>query len=240
MSNIIKAQFRSLRKDKVVLGMAVFVLFIAGVFVFNSVSEAGEAATGSWIVLENGAFFGVTGMLFLLVLTGSVVGNDFMDKTLNYEILSGHSRKEIYLGRALTALFTGVPLTMILALVYPVWITGKYGWGEAMEWEEAVMGYGLMALLFVRVVCELVFLTMVFKNVYLVWLVGFIFGYAQMLMNIIWQEKGESAWMLAVAGCMDLFALERDQRCYAAVVSLLGGVVFLILGYLYFRQDDLN
>lgn len=240
MRNIIKAQLRSLKKDKIVIGMALFVLFIAGVFIFDSVSEAAGATAGSMIVLENGAFIGVTGMLFLLVITGNVVGNDFMDKTLNYEILSGHSRKEVYFGRAVTALLTGVPLTLILVIFYPVIITLKYNWGEALEWEKALLCYGLMVIIFFRVVCELTFLTIVLKNVYLVYLIGFIFGYAQMLVNIIWQEKEGNGWMLAVTGCMGLFRLKREEMCYAAVTSLVGGVLFLILGYLYFRQDDLN
>lgn len=240
MRNIIKAQLRSLKRDKIVMGMALFVLLIAGVFFFDSVSEAEGAVTGSRIVLENGAFTGVTGMLFLLVITGNVVGNDFMDKTLNYEILSGHSRKEVYFARAATAIFTGVPLTLFLILFYPVIITLKYNWGEALKPEEALLRYVLMAVIFLRVACELTFLAMVLKNVYLVYLIGFILGYAQMLVNIIWQEKGNCGWMLAVTGCMELFQLKRDEMCKVATVSLICGVLFLILGYLYFRRDDLN
>lgn len=240
MRNIIKAQMRSLRRDKIVMGMACFVLFIAGVFIFDSVSEAGEAATGSRIVLENGAFIGVTGLLFLLVITGNVVGGDFMDKTLNYEILSGHSRKEVYFGRAVTALVTGVPLTLLLVLFYPVVITWKYHWGESLKPEEALLRYILMAVIFLRIACELTFLAMVLKNIYLVYLIGFIFGYAQMLVNLIWQEGEGCGWVFAVTACMELFQLEKNELYRVAAVSLICGLLFLILGYLHFRQDDLK
>lgn len=238
MWNIIRAQFASIKRDRIVMGIGVLVLFIGGVLWFDTVTETEGVVTGSLVTGTVGAQICIAGLLFLLTLTADVMGNDFVDKTINYEILAGHSRKEVYFGRAITAMVLGIVITGFLSVFYPGIMTIQNGWGDDLELKRTMARYGLFLLLCFRIVCELSFLTVVLKNIYLVYLVGFIFGYVQFLLQIMLEL--EDSWFFAVGSCFYLFGLENPAAGITAVSSIVIGCLFLMLGYLYFRQNDLH
>ncbi|MGN0153345.1 MAG: hypothetical protein ACI4A3_02765 [Lachnospiraceae bacterium] len=258
MWNIVKAQRYQLRRDKMVYGMFFFALVMSGIFFFQLVTDMPGEVNGSTVVAELGSLFLMVSLLFLLVVAANISGNDFLDKTINYEILSGHSRKQVYFGRVLPAVFYGVLGTMVLSLFWPVLVTLTQGWGGLMEAKGVWIRYGLLVFVFFRLICELVFLTFITKNTHITYLIGFSLSYAEMI--IIMLLDSENRYLVGVGNCLELinfeewstiFLNEQEQIFYNSalnpemiigtiVISLVFGILSLILGYVYFKHDDLN
>lgn len=258
MWNIMKAQWYQLRRDKAVYVIGFFAFAISGIFFSQLVSEASDGVQGSLVIVELGAFFVIAGLLFLLVVVANTMGNDFVDKTINYEVLSGHSRKQVYFGRVLPAIVYGVSGAMILSLFWPVAVTVTQGWGDLMEVKGVWLRYGLLIFVLFRLVCELVFLTVITKNTYITYLVGFCFSYAQVILLALMDNANE--YLMGIGNCLRLlefeewstiFLNEQEQIFYNSALepemivgtigtSLLLGSLCLLLGYVYFKHDDLN
>lgn len=258
MWNIMKAQRYQLRRDKTVYGIVLFVLAISGIFLAQLALEMPEDICGSAVIVELGTLFLPAGLLYLLVVTANIMGNDFLDKTINYEVLSGHSRKQVYLGRVIPAVIYGIVGTMVLTALLPVLVTVTRGFGSLMEAEGTWLRYGLLGFVFFRLVCELVFLTVITKNTYITYLIGFVFAYAQMILSILLDSGNE--YLMGLGNGLKLLnfeewstvllneqeqifynsALEPELVTGTIVTSLLFGILSLILGYVYFKHDDLN
>jgi len=258
MWNIMKAQRYQLKRDKMVYGMILFVLAMSGIFLGELVSETPDDICGSTVVAELGSLFLMVSLLFLLVVVADIVGNDFVDKTIHYEVLSGHSRKQVYFGRVIPAVIYGTAGTIILSMFFPVLVTVTQGFGSLMEEEGVWLRYGLLVFVFFRLICELVFLTVITKNAHITYLIGFVFSYAQMI--ILALMDSENKYLMGIGNCLELLnfenwstvflneqeqiffhsALEPEMVIGTIVISMVFGVLSLILGYVYFKHDDLN
>lgn len=96
MWNIIKSQWYQLIRDKRVRGIFIVTLLFNGAITFANLDTWEETLKGGMITADLASFYGVMGLIFLLAITAFVMGTDFTDKTLNYEILAGHSRGEVF------------------------------------------------------------------------------------------------------------------------------------------------
>lgn len=258
MWNIMKAQRYQVRRDKIVYGMILFALALSGIFLLQMIMEMPEGLSGSAVIAEMGSLFLMGSLLFLLVIAADIMGNDFADKTINYEVLSGHSRKEVYFGRVIPAVVYGVLGTMILSAFWPFLISVTQGWGSLMEAKGVWIRYGLLVFVLFRLICEVAFLTMITKNTHITYLVGFCLSYAEII--IIALLDSENWYLMGMGSCMKLlsfeewsttFLNEQEQIFYNSALnpemiietiaaSLIFGILSLVLGYVYFKHDDLN
>lgn len=260
MINVIRAQLYQLKRDIVVWGILLFALLISFIMHIESFEKA---LTGSEAATLMGESMSVmVGMLVIMVVVANVMGKDFLDKTINYEVLSGHTRKDVFLGRLLVGTTTGVLLAFIVTLAIPVTLTILNGWGTTMELNGFLIRCGLYLLILIRIACELAFLTTIAKNPYITYLVAFVLGEVQMGLTTaqIHYADAEVSPVLPVANSMNLFMFqdwstffldETDQIVYnsavtsemavwAIVPSIVIGLVMVIFTYVFFRQDDLN
>lgn len=258
MWNIVKAQRYQVRRDKAVYVIGLFAFVLSGIFFAELVSETPDGVQGSLVVAELGSLFVIAGLFLMLVTVAGIIGNDFMDKTINYEVLSGHSRKQVYFGRVIPAIVYGVLGTMVLSAFWPMVVTVTQGFGDLMEAKGVWIRYGLLVFVFFRLVCELVFLTVITKNTHITYLVGFSWSYAQMILLAV--LDGVDEYLMGVGNCLKLlsfdewstvFLNEQEQIFYSSAlepemiigtigISLVLGILCLILGYVYFKHDDLN
>lgn len=81
-------------------------------------------------------------------------------------------------------------------------------------------------------------MAVVFKNTYPVYLIGFIFGYVQLLFQIVLEL--EDGGLFVVGNCPNLFRLKDGGEVTIEVSSVVIGGRFLMPGYFYFKQDDLH
>ncbi|MCM1156898.1 MAG: hypothetical protein NC300_01360 [Bacteroidales bacterium] len=259
MKNIIKAQIYQLKREKLcyVVFAVIAIMQIVSLIVELGFSDTAVSA-GAYLAV-NGKDIVSTALMFAMVLTGQICGNDFMDKTGNYELMGGHLRKDIYFGRAVLSIVFGTAGTMLLGIAPVAVFSVINGWGDAVNMGDVAVCYLLSLFPILRVICEFVFISFVIKNAYIVMALGVIIG------------MGQTAWIelfgngtLIFLGTGNLYKLfdfsswstftlvgEKEIMIYDAALtageiigtvasSVLIGGLFLLLGFLFFEKDDLN
>lgn len=114
MKNLIKAQLYQLKKDRLVqitfVGMLLILLMMAYINQLLAVTEASglDTVTGGGFFANNLVGAMTVGLMFVIISVPRICGWDFTDKTTNYELMSGHIRREVYFSRIAVSLLVGV------------------------------------------------------------------------------------------------------------------------------------
>ena len=260
MKNIMKAQLIQLRKDKICRFIFIGVLVVALMIVLM----VADMASGD-IKITGGeqaiALFTMTQLIaqfFMYLFTAQACGADFTDKTMNYEIMSGHTRRDVFFGRIIPTLIIGTLGTMFLIaapIVADVMILG--GWGDKVSFTDMLLRFLLMAFPIARVICEFIFLTFIIKNPYIVMGISyfmcivlgmnvpvtrehcFVLGISNM--NIItvidqWNSFGLGGDLYYIYET----GLSSDLVLPTIIVSVVVGAAALLLGYAFFKNDDMH
>lgn len=260
MKDIIKAQLYQLRRDKLLKILFFVVLFLQITNVFGAMDyDIGEVFSGGYYLINQGFYLALLAALFGMLMTSQVCGGDFIDKTTNYELMAGHKRSEVYFGRTIISIVGGLMGTVIMFSLPMILVCVAYGFGTEILPEQAILRLILVIFPAFRMICEIIFLVYVIKNPYVAMVVSvliFIFG-----QNIsMFLEKTDSVF-LGMTNIIGLFTFDA-YRTYSAVTleqfyiyngslnsayivetimgSLIIGGVFLFLGYVFFKKDDVG
>ncbi len=254
MNNIMKSQVYQLRKDKITKIAFFMVLFIQITNpILNNISSTLEKTACIYIV-ENIQTLTMMPLLFLAILVGTICTADFTDKTLNYEIMTGHTRLELFLGRVIPCIVLGTVMSLIF-MALPVVITSVIlGWGTEISIGDMVFRLVLFLFPVIRIICELIFVAFLVKNPYIVMGAGY---FAVMLVGVLVTKKSCMLGMtninlLSNFNLYSVFNLNGkkfivydlslgiDNILGTIFLSLFFGAVFLFLAYHFFKTDDLN
>lgn len=258
MRNIMKAQFFQIIREKIIwymLGVAFLMqvlMFMLPIWLGNE-----EATSAGEFFASNGSGLIFFPLFFLVVAAGQICGVDFLDKTNHYELMSGHRRYEVYFGRIIPAILVGGLGTAFLTITPVVLYTILYGWGTKIALGDVVFRMVLLLFPILRLVCEFAFLTFLVKNPYVMMGVG----YALFMATIGLAEMMKTLNVfLGITNMMLLLEVEKwitfglgDDLNYIYEAPLSAGVVWqtilasavfggaaLYLGYVYFKNNDLN
>lgn len=257
MKNLIKAQLYQLKKNRILI-----LIFLA-LCIMQVSGSAGEMAYQNW-ELSAGGYLAANGLsvlspviLIVILVTAEVCGADFMDKTGNYELMAGYRRKDIFFSRTVLSVLLSLPAMYLLLLVWAVAAIALGGWGTELSSGAILVRMVLLIFPIFRLICEFIFLSYVIKNQYVVMGGGlFLFmgnavlsipEHARMFSSIgsIHELVSFSSW--ATFRLVD----EKEIRIYEsaissvdalgiAVISVLAGILFLWLGYQFYKKDDLH
>ncbi len=205
-------------------------------------------------------------LVFLFsILVTRICGWDYSDKTMNYEILIGHSRKNVYWSRVITAFTICMPIGILLLVLPATVLSLMNGWGPSLDMEDTAVRILIAIAPVFRMFCECVFLTFITKSCYLGLITSFLFlelGYSiLMTMDMMKVVNAEYLYLINSYYTVEKmltfedFSFEyingADVAVYSAsiepttiilvtVVSLAVSAACLILGYLYFRKSDMK
>lgn len=141
MINIIKALNYQMRKSVVTyiaLGLGVLMAFFP--FFQMGLENLSEINGG----LYSKVYLDVMLLLpyIMSCLIGAcIMGLDMGDKTINYEILSGHSRSDVFWARIITAFVWVISLCIIVSVVPIAVVTLINGWGNNVEFSDMIPRY---------------------------------------------------------------------------------------------------
>ncbi|MBE5866324.1 MAG: hypothetical protein E7292_08975 [Lachnospiraceae bacterium] len=263
MWNLIKAQKYQLKRDN---GIVYIYLIAVAMVVFTIVdildSYSMKELSGSYMGLCMGEIdFVVLGILVVL-LTARISGWDYTDKTINYELMSGHSRSAVYWSRVMVSMIYYM-VSCILIIAIPLLIfSALNGWGIRADMGGMLLRYGLALFPLFRLMCECILLTVLMRNCYLVMVIGFTvyqFSWVFATMAELFIEF-EFTTQLASMNVLRLICLEKSHFEYingedvivyktsmepdflvgTIVVSLAVGIGCLLAGYLYFKKCDMD
>lgn len=264
MGNLIRAQLYQLKKSSLIV-----VVFIC-VLIIECSTFAGEVLYGGFngqiIQITAGSYLAGSGseiifwaLVFGIVLTGQVCGGDFPDQTANYELMSGHLRKEVYYSRAVISLIGGLAGTTVCMSVPLILATAVCGWGNELDFPGVLIRLLLCQFPFFRIICEFVFLTYVVKNPYVIMAAGFftyilggfipeyalgcdsvLLGVTNLIKLMTFPEW--SAYTMVDLKTISVYEtrLGMGDILETIIGSLVIGGLFLWFGYQYFKKDDLK
>ncbi len=259
MKNIIKSQLYQLRKERMVwlVYIGLLLMPIANIFLQGELTLEGNYPTQAFLA-ENGFFYVFISLMFLFTLAGFAGCGDFLDKTVNYELMTGHKRIEVYLGRVIPCLIIGVIGFAVMTALPLIVNTAMHGWGTKLDVGEMVLRYCLLVFPIIRILCTALFFVFVIKNPYIVMALGYLvyciggmsaglfkLGMSPILgiTNINMLCIFDSWYTYGLDGKMNYIyeaSLSAGQITSTIIVSLVTSAIFLYLGYVYFHKDDLN
>lgn len=258
MKNIVKAQLYQIKRDKLIWGVFLLLLFIQYTSMTGEMDYS-DLSSACLYVVGNASQIVLFCMMFAGIAAGQICGVDFTDKTANYELMSGHMRRQVYFGRAVLSILANVTGVLVLS-AFPVLIAVcQYGWGTAMDLKGVIFRWLLLAFPVFRITCEMIFLTFLVKNPYVTMFFGFITSMGGMMLTEMF--AGNDTVLLGIFSIKKLcsFAswssysivdghslvvynasLAAGDVLRTVFGSLAAGAIFLTIGYIYFQRDDLN
>lgn len=263
MQNIIKALQYQTRRDNVTY-YAFFALILGYLLVFSDLNGALNL-TGSEYFSYSMATFCIPVVMFIIIITTRICGWDYADKTMNYEILIGHNRKEVFFSRIWVSFLWCMPIAVLGFILPPFVLSLINGWGIRMDMGDMILRCALSILVIFRMYCECVLLTFLTKSCYIGLLVSFLFiemgGTVPMWLEEIGGIKvGNFVTAFSMANFVDLvtpvkygweYINGKDEMVFdmtvdpsfaavTIIVSLVAGIGCILISYLYFKKSDMK
>lgn len=252
MCEIIKSLFYK-EKNNVIIYLMILCVIILPVLNISNISDT--KITGSVLAVNNiGSCFYY--LLLCLVISGIVIGSDFIDKTINYEIMSGHNKEQMYFGRLIVAFIITI-LSLFVALVVPfILVSLKDGWGETIYLKDFVIRVLLMVFPIFKFISLIQLLSFVLKNHY--GAIGFGFAVAFMEFTLSSFDAIPEVFnkFLIFDNLKTLFTFETKINEVGAIsyisnisnsdmmniiiANISIGFCFVMIGYLFFKKSDLE
>lgn len=260
MKNIMKAQLLQLKKDRICrfIFIGILVVMFMLVYMITNMASGDIEITGGEHAVMLATMMQLLAQFFMYLFTAQACGVDFTDKTMNYEIMAGHTRRQVYFGRVIPTLIIGTLVTLLLIAVpiaADVIIMG--GWGDKVNFADMLLRYLLMAFPVARTICEFIFLTFIIKNPYIVMGISYVacivlgmnvptttdhcFVLGMTNINAItvineWQSFGLGGDLHYIYET----GLSADFVVPTILVSVIIGGIALLLGYTFFKNDDMH
>lgn len=258
MRNVIRAQNYQAKNDIVIIAT----LLIFGILTVIS-PLFNEIPFSEW----TGSIYAVNSdktilLYIVLIITTRVCGWDQSDKTINYELLAGHSRLSVFLGRIITSfIWAGVPCIVLMFVPLAVFSLIN-DWGYSVDLSWVIIRYLLAVLPILRVICELALLAFVIRNGGLSTILGFVFIGIIVILTMVIETVAdkEMTWQLGVSNLMTLSgfsdysfgyingedvmiynsSLEPSVIAGTIAASVFMGGVSLLIGGVIFKKTDIK
>lgn len=237
---------------------------IGTVFVILMVSGCPVMMNGGEMTMEEeyvGIMPVIAYMIMLLCACAAayMFCDDFTDKTLNYEILIGKNRRQVYLARIIVTLAVVITAIVceVLSIALSIYIWG-FGSAESVKW--LFIRLLMLGLEYIRTAAFLIFVCQIVKTMTISFgAVGLI-----LLPMIVAMLNGEervsylpigtaiqhlatpatqNKYNIAIGGIKQYmrydWSLSGNIIAEVVITSILFTALYLFLGWIYFKKDDL-
>lgn len=257
MLHLMKSKWYQLTKEKLLWIAFAVTLFLQFTSMNGELSD-GFSSNVCRFIVEFGQNMQLIAMLFAVVATAIITGGDFMDKTFNYEVLSGHTRAEIFFSKTILSVLVGM-VGYIFILVVPVLIAGNiYEFGNELDQAELMIRVWLSAIVTLRIICASICFTYMVKIPYITMGAGFLmFEIGPLLTTFMSDNKScllgitcynrlteFESWMTYTMGnsmnIITVYGHKMAGKDFAEIIisTILMGAIMLLVGYSYFKRDD--
>lgn len=262
MKNILIAQLKQLGRGK--LKYIVFVLVLAvtmlNVAMFYAEREnASFEVSACYFIMGNLFVFYTLIHIFIAISISDICAGDFSDKTFYYEIMSGKTRFSSYFSRAVIAIIFTL-IGSLLIITFPVVLcTLLCGWGSWFTVRDIAGVIAISVAPLVRIICTYISLAFIIRNTYAVMALG-MGGFMLATMTEMPYFAKAPSEILGVTSISRLCAFDiwqnytltsgnvpvvdvtmpADETLSIIIWSAVFSAVLLLVGYSYFKRDDLN
>lgn len=256
MFHVMKAQNYQIRHD--MFSVIAIVIFV-GISIYQAVHDD---ITGSEQFAAMGEVVPLICLFICLVIGARIAAWDFNDKTINYELLSGHTRRDLYWGRFASALLWCISLC-VMEMLFPLAVsTIRNGWGVQADPVNCMLRLLIAILPVVRMIAAIFLLAFILRNCYITYAVGYVLIGGMMLAVQLLTEASHLhlEYVLGYTTLGEVLVLSNshmefvngaDMNVYdsaisissfgaAAVSSIVVSVVCLLAGYAVFKKRDME
>lgn len=264
MFNVMKAQ-----KYQLLRSNSTYYIFLAGLAMsaFGCMLSMADSGTSdqvkgsTWLLLVCGLLPILLTMLALAFVT-VICSGDMEDKTINYEVLTGTRRSDVYFGRTLMSIIMSILCCLVTVILPLLFVTAVNGWGHTMTVSDVALRIAAMIFPIVRLTAFYALIAFLFRNKAALIAFGYILTMLEMLASLLNEilDSQIFIYLFSVNALTVIFRIENLGFGYfdgedvqvvkdvlemstfktAAVSGLAGTVIFLLLGYLLFRKQDMN
>lgn len=257
MKKIIKSQFYQFFLE--LIPCVSFICIVAlSIWLAIAENSFGEPITGDVYYADFLIQGTMLPLFFIAIAIPILCGGDFLDKTSNYELMSGHLRWESYFGRVIPCIVIGVLGWLIISVAPIIVLTIMNGWGGKIAVSAVIGRYALTLLPLIRFICEIIFLTFVIKNPYIIMALS----YVMIMVMSIMAPKGNpfltglsnvlhfswiDSWVTYGLGSLDgstnyiyEASIPPSDIINTVVFSVIISAAVLYLGYVFFKKDDME
>ena len=195
-----------------------------------------------------------------LLLGGSTsVSGDAGDKTINYELINGHSRNKVFFSRIIVGIGWGVLLVLVFNVIPLVYLSLINGWGDETSMRDVVLRSALAFFPIIRISTFSMLVATVARSKGK----GLGYGYTiimfwSLILSILDEFGIKTNYLGAEYDLMYLFVSEKtrnvviggksvtifdtavsgDSMTKLIIVSLALSLVYIIVGFIYFKKTD--
>ena len=266
MKKIIRAQLYQICRTSLLRTLLICFIVLSAFFVYSSWSNGegitdgiknGLPVTAGDLIAEQLALMPTFAMMCAAIVTAYICGDDFGDKTANYEIMSGSLRKDIYFGRALVSAVAGT-VSGVAIMLFTVLCCCIAGAQSSFCIADILIRILFMGAVFFRMSCFLVMLSYIFKKTVavlastyaLMCVISLVGGHAEhsgrymvSMTSMSYLTVLDSWNTFEVSGANRMVyetALPAHTALMVTAVSLIFSALYLIAGYVLFRRDDMR
>ena len=262
MRTIIRSQMYQLKKTK--FAFVIYILFVLIVILSTtSMLFADKCKTAERFALCNPDLMVSFGILTIGLWVGYTAGMDFKDKVSNYEVMYGHSRLQVFMGRyivgCLVAAVAGT--TLVLATFITGGVVKGFEGGPTLThlWIRCALTF----FPYLRMAAFLICLTFIIRNPYIIMALGYIMFMVYAVTSSLGALLSKSFFSsltnlraLMDCGGWSIYNLDpskgivpydtfETQVGMGLVFGTIGSSIFmagiyLLIGYLYFAKSDLD
>ena len=259
MKNIMKAQLYQLVRQRN-LRSACLGFFALAVF-FGIVPKLNneDITAGEYFAGEVMPTCCMMAQFLAAIMTAYICADDFGDKTANYELLSGTLRRDAFFGKAIPSIIISTAAFFAFILVTMLTDMISYGWGNAISPATVLFRAFLMLFSVIRLNCFYIFISFLTKRLIAVPAISYIHLSAVSLLSMFGGAKSTvllgSASLNRICAFDSWYtfgldddnihivyetALTSEETAEFIIVPIIFSAVYLILGYVFFRSDDIE
>ena len=257
-----KEEFKSLAYG--IFHNPIFVRALIGIFFVIFAMSGCPVMMDDELTMEE-EYSGIMTMIATMVMMLSTCAaayifcDDFADKTLNYELLIGKKRHQVYIARTIVALSVVVIgcVCVVLSIALSISIWG-FGSAESEKW--LFIRLLMLGLENIRAAAFLIFLSQIAKTmtaafsgiglIFMPWIFSLLIGVdrisylpASTAVVKLSIPESQNKYNIAIGGIKQYmrydWSLSGDIIAEVVITTVLFTALYLFLGWIYFKKDDL-
>lgn len=150
----------------IVVSILFMIISFMMIMVLSGNALSNSHKTASMSMTEDSFFLISIPVIFIGIISWSLLGDDIKKGKIESEILKGSSKKRIFLSKVIAlTLFSGF-VTMLLTLLPVLVVALLYGWGDIVNKSDIVIRVLLMFFPYLRIAAFFGLIVLAFKNLF--------------------------------------------------------------------------
>lgn len=260
MWDIVRSVFYTCRKKSIMKIIFVLVLLCScsPLISFSFYALGYEGPTAGEFSATYMPIINTFAQLFIIINTCYVCTMDFGDKTANSELVTGHTRFEVFSARIIAALITSVAGFLLCFIIPAVAASVMWGWGSCIYLSDLIFRWFILIFPAARIVVEIAALSFIIRKPSAAF-ITVIMAFFCINSGISYAGTSSENCILGITNLNELsivnswftYGLDNTWITFDAavapsfiagtiIISAAASALFFFIGYTFFRYDDID